>query len=162
MRRTLSYLLAVIGLFALLGAGVGLASNFTISFFIEQFVEPGTDPLDNTQVGIMFLVAIFFSYAVGPLASGITGVVVGRGLSGREAVAGVVAGAGGFLGFYLFIGLALFSLLAVLSEFAPPGGGGGGGDGPLNPSALLTLMVQVSLLTGLVGFGTAYLTSRID
>ncbi|MFT4885358.1 MAG: hypothetical protein ACI8U4_002881, partial [Natronomonas sp.] len=64
MRRTLSYLLAVIGLFALLGAGVGLASNFTISFFIEQFVEPGTDPLDNTQVGIMFLVAIFFSYAV--------------------------------------------------------------------------------------------------
>jgi hypothetical protein len=163
MRKSLSYLLAVIGLFALLGAGVGLASNFTIGFLIEQFVEPGTDPLDNTQVGLMLLVAIFFSYAVGPLAAGVTGVVVGRGLSGREAVAGVVAGTGGFLGFYLFVGLALFSLLAVLSEFGPPAGGGGsGGDGPLNPSALLMLMVQVSLLTGLVGFGTAYLSSRID
>lgn len=164
MRRSVSYLLAVVGLFALLGAGVGLAANFTIGFFIEQFVEPGTDPLDNTQIGITFLVAIFFSYAVGPVASGVTGVWVGLGLSDREALAGVIAGAGGFVGFYVFVGLALFFTFSVLAEFSAPGGGGGGGGGggPLNPSGLLGLMVQVSLLTGLVGFGTAYLTGRMD
>ena len=60
------YALAVIGLFAALGAGLGLAANFTLGFFIEQFVDPGTDPLDSTQVGIMFLVSIFFIYATGP------------------------------------------------------------------------------------------------
>lgn len=164
MRRSVSYLLAVIGLFALLGAGVGLAANFTIGFFIEQFVEPGTDPLDNTQIGITFLVAIFFSYTIGPIAAGVTGAWVGLGLSDREALAGVIAGAGGFAGFYLFVGLALFFTFSVLAEFSAPGGGGGGGGGggPLDPSGLLRLMVQVSLLTGLVGFGTAYLTGRMD
>jgi hypothetical protein len=160
MRRSLSYLFAVIGLFGLLGAGVGLAANFTISFFIEQFVQPGTDPLDSTQIGIMLLVAIFVAYTAGPIVSGIAGAWVGRNLPEREALAGIIAGTGGFAGFYVFIGLALLSTFAVLAEFSAPGGGGGGG--PLDPSGLLRLMVQVSLLTGLVGFGTAYLTSRID
>lgn len=163
MRRSLSYLLAVVGLFALLGGGVGLAANFTIGFFIEQFVEPGTDPLDNTQIGITLLVAIFFSYAIGPIASGVAGVWVGHGLSDREALAGVVAGAGGFAGFFVFVGLALFFTFMVLAEYSAPGGGGGsGGGGPLVPSGLLGLMLQVNLLTGLVGFGSAYLTSRMD
>jgi hypothetical protein len=172
MRRSVSYLLAVVGLFGLFGAGVGLASNFTLSFFIEQFVEPGTSPLDNTQVALMFLVSIFFTYAVGPVAAGVAGVWVGGVMSDREALAGIVAGLGGFVGFYLFVALALFLTLAVLSEFGPPGsgggesggggGGGGGGGSPLSPSGLLTLMMQVSLLTGLVGFGAAYLTGRIQ
>ena len=30
------YVLAVIGVFAALGAGLGLAANFTLGFFIEQ------------------------------------------------------------------------------------------------------------------------------
>ncbi|QLD87336.1 hypothetical protein HWV23_16930 [Natronomonas halophila] len=162
MRRSLSYLLAVISLFGLLGAGVGLAANFTISFFIEQFVQPGTDPLDSTQIGIMLLVAIFVAYTAGPIVAGIAGAWVGRNLPEREALAGIIAGTGGFAGFYVFIGLALLFTFSVLAEFSAPGGGGGGGGGPLDPSGLVTLMVQVSLLTGLVGFGTAYLTSRID
>jgi hypothetical protein len=162
MRRSLSYLLAVISLFGLLGAGLGLAANFTISFFIEQFVQPGTDPLDSTQIGIMLLVAIFVAYTAGPIVSGIAGAWVGRNLPEREALAGIIAGTGGFAGFYVYIGLALLFTFSVLAEFSAPGGGGGGGGSPLDPSGLVTLMVQVSLLTGLVGFGTAYLTSRID
>lgn len=165
------YALAVVGMFAALGAGIGLAANFTLGFFIEQFVEPGKDPLNSTQVGIMLLTSIFFIYAMGPVAAGIAGLGIGQVLPDRDAVAGIVAGAGSFVGFYLFVGLALFFTFAVLAEYgATPGGGGesggggsgGGGGSPLEPSALVTLMLQVSLPVGLVGFAAAYLTSRVS
>ena len=156
------YALAVVGLFAALGAGLGLAANFTLGFFIEQFVEPGTDPLDSTQVGIMFLVSIFFIYATGPLAAGVAGIGVGQALPDRDGAAAVVAGLGSFVGFFVFAGLGLFLTFSVLAEYgAGGGGGGGGGDSPIEPSALGTLMLQVSLPVGLVCLASAYLTSRV-
>lgn len=163
------YGLAVAATFAVLGAGLGLAANFTLGFFIEQFVEPGTDPLDVTQVGIMFLVSILFIYALGPIAAGVAGIAVGQALPDRETAAGVVAGVGSFVGFYLFVGLALFLTFSVLAEYGAGMGGGGeevegeaqGGGGPLDPSALVSLMVQVSLPVGLVALATAYITSRV-
>ena len=157
------YALAVVGLFAALGAGLGLAANFTLGFFIEQFVEPGTDPLDSTQVGIMFLVSIFFIYATGPLAAGVAGIGVGQALPDRDGTAAVVAGLGSFVGFFVFAGLGLFLTFSVLAEYGAGGGGGGGGggDSPIEPSALGTLMLQVSLPVGLVCLASAYLTSRV-
>lgn len=155
------YALAIVGLFAALGAGLGLAANFTLGFFIEQFVEPGSDPLDSTQVGIMFLTSIFFIYAMGPITAGVAGVGVGQLLSDREATAAVVAGLGSFVGFFLFAGLALFLTFSVLAEYGAGGGGGGGGGGPIEPSALGTLMVQIGLPTGLVGLASAYITARV-
>jgi hypothetical protein len=162
-RPTYVYALAVVGAFAALGAGVGLAANFTIGFFIEQFVEPGQSPMDSIQVGMMLLVAIFLSYALGPVAAGVAGVGVGQAMPDRELTAGVVSGAGSFVGFYPFVGLSLFLTFSVLGEYgAGPSGGGGGGGGPLDPAGLLPLMVQVSLPVGLVGLATGYLTSRVS
>ncbi|PSP66244.1 hypothetical protein BRC85_10780 [Halobacteriales archaeon QS_1_69_70] len=163
------YALAVVGVFAALGAGLGLAANFTLGFFIEQFVDPGTDPLDSTQIGILLLVSIFVIYATGPVAAGLAGVGLGRMLPDREATAAVVAGVGCFVGFFLFAGLALFLTFSVLAEYgagtgagAGGGGGGGGSGGPIDPSALGTLMVQVGLPVGLVGLATAYVTARVS
>ena len=157
------YALAVVGLFAALGAGLGLAANFTLGFFIEQFVDPGTDPLDSTQIGIMFLVSIFFIYATGPLAAGVAGIGVGQALPDRDGTAAVVAGVGSFVGFFVFAGLGPFLTFSVLAEYGAGGGGGGGGggDSPIEPSALGTLMLQVSLPVGLVCLASAYLTSRV-
>ena len=161
------YALAVVGVFAALGAGLGLAANFTLGFFIEQFVDPGTDPLDSTQIGILLLVSIFVIYATGPVVAGLAGVGLGRMLPDREATAAVVAGVGCFVGFFLFAGLGLFLTFSVLSEYgagagAGGGGGGGGGGSPIEPSALGTLMVQVGLPVGLVGLATAYVTARVS
>lgn len=157
------YALAVVGVFAALGAGLGLAANFTLGFFIEQFVDPGTDPLDSTQIGILLLVSVFVIYATGPVAAGLAGVSLGRMLPDREATAAVLAGVACFLGFFLFAGLALFLTFSVLSEYgAGAGGGGGGGGGPIDPAALGTLMVQVGLPVGLVGLATAYVTARVS
>lgn len=158
-RSAYLYTLAIVGIFAALGAGLGLAANFTLGFFIEQFVEPGADPLDSTQVGIMFLVSVFIIYATGPLGAGVAGVGVGQLLPDREATAAVVAGVGCFVGFFLFAGLALFLTFSVLAEYGA--GAGGGGGGPIEPSALGTLMLQVGLPVGLVGVATAYITARV-
>jgi hypothetical protein len=162
------YALVIVGVFATLGAGLGLAANFTLGFFIEQFVEPGTDPLDSTQIGIMLLVSIFLIYATGPIAAGIAGVGLGTMLPDREATAAVVAGVACFVGFFLFAGLAIFLTFSVLAEYgtAAAGGGGGGGSGgaggPIDPAALGTLMVQVGLPVGLVGLTTAYMSARLS
>ena len=166
-RPAYAYALAVVGAFAALGAGLGLAANFTLGFFIEQFVDPGTDPLDSTQIGILLLVSIFVIYATGPVVAGLAGVGLGRMLPDREATAAVVAGVGCFVGFFLFAGLGLFLTFSVLSEYgagagAGGGGGGGGGGSPIEPSALGTLMVQVGLPVGLVGLATAYVTARVS
>ncbi len=152
------YALAVVGVFAALGAGLGLAANFTLGFFIEQFVEPGTDPLDSTQIGILFIVSILLVYVVGPLAAGVAGVGVGQALPDRDGTAAVVGGLGSFVGFFLFAGLGLFLTFSVLSVY----GSGGGGDGPIEPAALGRLMFQVAIVAGLVGLTSAYLTSRLS
>lgn len=152
------YMSAVVAVFAALGAGLGLAANFALGFFIEQFVDPGTDPLDSTQVGIMFLVAIFFIYAVGPVAAVVAGIGIGGLLPDREGTAAIVAGVGSFVGFFIYAGLALFVTFSVLAEY---GAGAAGGEGPIEPSALGTLMLQVSLPVGLVGLAGAYITARV-
>lgn len=159
MRRLFTYALAVVGMFGVLGVGLGLAGNFTLSFFIEQFVDPGTNPLDVTQVALMFLVVIVIIYSTGPIASVVAGVVVGQVLPDREGAASVVVGISAFLGFYLFVALSLFITFSVLSEYGALSGGGGG---PLDPAGLVTLTVQVSLPVGLVGLVSAYITSRVS
>jgi len=163
-RPAYAYALAVVGAFAALGAGLGLAANFTLGFFIEQFVEPGTDPLENIQVGIMFLTSILLAYVLGPVAAGVAGVGVGQAMGDRRTMASVVGGVGSFVGFYLFVGLALFFTFTVLAEYgaAPGGGGGDGGGGPLDPAGLGRLIVQVSLPVGLVGLSTAYITAGVS
>lgn len=163
MRRLVTYGLAVVGTFSVLGVGLGLALNFTISFFIEQFVDPGTNPLDVTQVALMFLVAIVIIYSTGPIASIVAGIVIGQVLPEREGAAAVIVGISAFLGFYLFAALSLFFTFAVLMEYGTLGAGGnGGGGGPLDPAGLVTLTLQVSLPVGLVGLMSAYLTSRVS
>jgi len=156
------YGLVVVALFAAVGAGVGLAINFTLGFFIEQFADPGDDPLSVTQVAILFLASILLVYAFAPVVAGVAGAIIGWALPQREVKAAVVGGFGSFLGYFLFVGVALFLLLAVLSTYGPPPGGDGNsnGGGPLDPGGLAWLTVQVSLPVGLVGFVSAYVGSR--
>lgn len=153
------YGLAVVGGFAALGVGVGLSANFTLGFFIEQFVDPGSPPLESTQVGMLFLVAIFLTYGLGPVGACVAAVGVGRALSGRPVTAAFTASVGSVAGFVLYVGLALACTLAVLSEYGS--GLSGGGGSPLDPGGLVALVVQVSIPVGLVALATAAITSRV-
>lgn len=154
------YALAIVAGFLVAGVGLGMAANFTLGFYIETFVEPGTDPLDNQAVGIMLLTTMYFPFVLGPMVAGGMALAVGRALPRRRSTAAALGGAASIVGFVLLVAAALFLSFAVLAEYAPAANGDGGGS-PFDPAALGSLVLQVSIPVGLVGAAGGYLGSAL-
>lgn len=147
----------VVGLFLAVGVGVGLAQNFTLGLLIEQLVDPGTDPTDNTLVGIVLVVDVVTPFVLGPLVAVGGGVLVGRLMSNAERAAAVLAGTAAGVGFVLMTFLALTLTFAVLGQY----GGGGGADGPIAQDALFTTVFETAVPTAVVGGLAGYISARI-
>lgn len=147
----------VVGLFVAVGVGVGLAQNFTLGLLIEQLVEPGTSPTDNTLVGIVLVVDVVTPFALGPLVAAGTGTLMGRALPDAERVAAVLSGAAAGVGFVLMTFLALFLTFVVLGQY----GGGGGGGGPIERSALFATVLETAIPVAVVGGLAAFISARI-
>ncbi|WP_255195912.1 hypothetical protein [Halorarius litoreus] len=158
-RRLLQYVAGGLGLFLAVGVGVGLAQNFTLSFLIEQLVDPGGNPLDNTLVGIVIVVDIITPFSLGPLVAAGVGLVTGAGYDDREGVAAFVAGAVSGVGFVLMTLVALLLTFAVLQQYGT--GGAGGGDSPFSPSALVPTVIQAGIPMTVVGGAAAYIRARL-
>lgn len=167
-RTTLSRSVAtVLGLFLAVGVGLGLASYLGLDFLVVQFVDPGTDPTDNTIVGILLIHAILTPLLLGPLVAGATSLLLGRTLPERPALATVSAAATSAVGFYLMTVVALAITFAVLwqSSGAAAGGaaaGGAGGGSPFDPSALLSLVLRAGIPAAFVGAVAGYVGSRLS
>lgn len=153
--------------FVTVGLGFGLAANFTIGFLIESFVEPGANPMDNTLVGIVLIVAVVNTFLLGPVVAAVTGLVTGRSLPDRRLLAAAANGTASVVGFYLLAGLALFVTFTVLSQYAPAeaasasGGAGGSSGGPFSPADLVPTLLEVGIPTGVVGAVTGWIGSRL-
>jgi hypothetical protein len=158
--RTAGYVLAT---FAVVGAGYGLAANFTIGFLIETFVEPGVDPLANTLVGIVLVVSVVNTMLLGPVMAGVAGLSVGRSFPDRGVLAAALNGTASVLGFYILAALALFLTFGVLSQYAPAetasAAESGASSGPFTFSDLRPTLVEVGIPTGVVGAVTGYVGS---
>lgn len=160
-RRSLRYVLGGIGLFLAVGIGVGLVQNFTLGFFIEQLVDPGGNPLDNTLVGIIVVVDVITPFTLGPLVAGGVGLVVGAGYDDREGLGAVLAGIAAGIGFVVMTLVALLLTFAVLEQYST-GGGGGGGNSPFSPSALVPTVIQSGIPMAVVGGLAAYIRARLE
>lgn len=157
--RTAGYVVAT---FAVVGAGYGLAANFTIGFLIETFVEPGANPLDNTLVGIVLVVSVVNTMLLGPVMAGVAGLSVGRSYPGRGVLAAGLTGFSSTLGFYVLAALALFLTFGVLSQYAPAEAAGAAAEssgGPFTFADLRPTLVEVGIPTGVVGAVTGYVGS---
>lgn len=148
----------VVGAFALVGFGVGLAQNFSLSFLIETLVQPGTNPMNNTLIGIVLVMDIFLPFAYGMLLAGGLGVVVGRAFADRRGVAAAVGGVGAGVGFLVFEGIVLMLTFSALSRYTT---GGSGGGGPFGPSELAPVILQAAIPVAIVGAGVAYIAARM-
>lgn len=145
--------------FAVVGVGYGLAANFTVGFLIETFVKAGTDPLDNTLVGIVLVTSVVNTMLLGPVMAAVVGLSVGRSFPGRGVLAAALNGTLSVLGFYLLAALALFLTFSVLSRYAPAeaadadasGAGSSGAGGPFTFEDLRPTLVEVGIPTGVVG-----------
>ena len=147
------YLGSVVAVFVAAGIGLGLGSNFILGFLIEQFVDPGTNPTDNTIISIMLLHNVITPFLVGPLIAVAAGAFVGRALPGRTLTAAFVAGVASLVGFYLMTGVTLFLTIDALSQYGASGGGGGG----LDRAALGRQVVESGIPAAMVGAIGGYL-----
>lgn len=158
--RTAGYVLAA---FAVVGAGYGLAANFTIGFLIETFVEPGTDPLNNTLVGIVLVMGVVNTMLLGPVLAAVVGLSVGRSYPGRGVLAAALNGTVSVFGFYLLAALSLFLTFSVVSQYAPAEAASAAADssssGPFSFADLRPTLVEVGIPTGIVGAVTGYVGS---
>ena len=159
--RTAGYVLAT---FAIVGAGYGLAANFTIGFLIETFVEPGTDPLNNTLVGIVLVMGVVNTMLLGPVVAAVVGLSVGRSYPGRGVLAAALNGTVSMFGFYLLAALSLFLTFSVISQYAPAEAASAAAEsssssGPFTFEDLRPTLVEVGIPTGVVGAVTGYVGS---
>lgn len=158
-RRAARYIAGGLGLFVAVGIGVGLAQNFTLGFLIEQLVDPGGDPLQNTLVGIVIVVDVITPFSLGPLVAGGVGLVTGAAYPDREGLAAIVAGVASGIGFVLMTFVALLLTFAVIQQYAT--GQGGGGGGPFSPADLVPTIVQSGVPMAVVGGTAAYIRARL-
>lgn len=154
------YALGVVGLFVVVGVGLGLANNFVLGFLIEQFVDPGGAPTDNTLVGIMLVDAIVTPVVLGPLIAAGASLALGRALPDRRLAATAVGAGVSIVGFYLMASVSLFLTFVVLTQYGG-GGGGSGGGGPFDPMALVSLILEAGIPAAIVGAVAAYVGTRL-
>lgn len=153
------YAARIVGLFVVVGVGLGLANNFVLGFLIEQFVDPGGNPTDNTLVGIMLINAIVTPVVLGPLVAGGVSLALGRALPDRRLAAASLGAGVSVVGFYLMAFVSLFLTFVVLAQYG--GGGGGGGGTPFDPAALVRLILETGIPTAIVAVAAAYIGSRL-
>lgn len=156
-RGLLAYGVAVVGLFAAVGFGMGLGMNFALGFVIEQFVDPGTNPTDVTAVAITLLVNVTLPFSLGALVAAGAGVTAGRDFPDRQAAVTLVAGVASAVGFYVMAGLAIFLMFSVLSQY----GGGGGGSSPVSTADLGATIVRTGIPVAVTGGAAAYVASQL-
>jgi hypothetical protein len=157
-RSLLGYVGSVVGIFVAAGVGLGLGSNFILGFLIEQFVDPGTAPTDNTLVSIMLLHNVITPFLVGPLMAVGAGALIGRALPGRRLTATAIGGSASLVGFYLMTGLTLFLTINVIAQYSTGAGGGGGG---LDQAALGKQIIESGIPAAVVGGIGAYIGSYL-
>jgi hypothetical protein len=147
-RSLFAYVGGVVGIFVAAGVGLGLGSNFILGFLIEQFVEPGAAPTDNTLVSIMLLHNVITPFLVGPLMAVGAGALIGRAIPEQRFTATAIGGTASLVGFYLMTGLTLFLTINVIAQYST---GGGGGGGALDQAALGKQIIESGLPAAVVG-----------
>lgn len=155
MQRTLQETGKVVGLFVVLGVGLGLSGYVGMDHFIPD-AQNGEDFGAALIGGLLMMQAIVFMYLIGPAMAVVTGIFTGRHSVDRKSSA-ISGGAGAFVGFYVMF-IVAFLIMSLAFPETSGNGGGGGGDSAINLADTLTQMILIGFPTGLAGAITGYTT----
>lgn len=157
MRRIIIETGKVVGLFVILGIGLGLAGYVGLDQFMPQ--QTGEQDFGGALIGALLIFqSITFMYFIGPVMAVTSGIFTGK-QPGSKVVSAISGGAGSFVGYYLMFIIAFLIMTMALPE---TGGGGGGGDGGVQLGDSLVQAGVIGLPTGIVGGITGYGTSEGD
>ncbi len=154
------HIVQTIGLFGIVGIGLGLSGYITLDFMQSTFVD-GTEPdslirgIGQMMVLLAALQTSFVTFLLGSVVATATGLASGRSSTSlRSSV--LSSGVAATIGFPIMVSVAIAIMLLALDL---GGGGGGGGQQPAPEidwfdvgGKLATLCVP----TGLVGAGAGY------
>lgn len=146
-----------VGIFSLVGVGLGLTGGITLS----QLSEGG-----GILGGVLVLVVLTFAFLIGPLVAVITGMRAGEryGQSSQTYFAGGAGAVGGYLSMMVIVLLIVSLAMSTLSGDA--GGGASAtqsastsGSG-LNIGEYLVPVVAVAIPTAVTGLGGVFLAGE--
>lgn len=151
----------VLGIFALVGVGLGLSGMMLLEFAQGQFVDPEAaeiaQAIGQLMVMILFLSGVLTTFFTGPTVGAIVGITIGQ--SGGNTRGAILSGAvGSFVGFILMSVIAI----AIMGTAISAGGDAGASTGPMDTStgSYIGKILIASLPTTVVGGVSAWLGGR--
>ena len=140
----------IVGVFGLVGAGIGLIGVLGPLF--------GSTLVKTAVKAVVALAGVSVVVAGGPLIGVLTGLGTDDRMNDRGRPVFLTAGASGTVGHFLMMVLAIL-LLSIGVDSSGSGGGAGSGAGSILNSFgdFLLPLVLIAVATGLVSAGAAYL-----
>lgn len=152
-----------IGLFAVVGVGLGLSGYISINAVEQFFTNADTGEVGafaQTFIALVALQTTFVVFLLGSIVSTVTGSrIAAEASSMKEAM--IANGAASFVGFYLMVGIALVIMFAAIGSGDASGGGGGGG-GNVDLGQFVSPILQVGIPTGLVGVAAGGILQKLE
>ncbi len=146
---TLKHFGLVIGVFAIIGAGLGLTGFFPLELANDEFVGGSQGDLAETMgqlmIAMVFLQSVIMALFAGPTVGALSGLLSGYSLQDSKRAV-FVGGIGSFVGFYIMVAFAI-----VIMSMAISGGDGGSGQQTVDTGELLQPALKAGLPTGVVG-----------
>lgn len=138
--------LPVIGIFAVVGVGLGTTGYLGLSIATDELMEGSGDAFGGLFVMLTFLQSALVSFLLGPTVAAVTGVISVRALEdNRTAIATNTVGA--FVGFLLMTGIAV-----IIMSFGFPNMDGA--SFPISASEI-PMFVLAAIPTAIVGAAAA-------
>lgn len=143
-----------VGLFAIIGVGLGLSGYISLSFINQMLVEEAEGEFmrgfGQILVRIVALQSAFVFFLLGSVVAAISGSTIARE-AGSIREAALSNGAASFVGFYVMVGIASVIMLTALSS------GGGGAESSsnqfVNLGEIIMPVLKIGIPTGFVGVG---------
>jgi hypothetical protein len=146
----------VVGMFFIVGLGVGATGYVGVSWLDAELVESATGQTQSFGqlfVGLAFFQSVLFAFLVGPAVASLAGLRSAAQLASDRDVA-LVAGLGSFVGFYLMAFLAV-GVLSLAVE------GGGPDQFGVELGTVVLPLLRAGIPTGVVGLLTGLLAYRL-
>lgn len=143
-------LIYVVGVFGLVGAGIGLIGVLGPLF--------GSTLVKATIKIVVALAGVSVVVAGGPVVGVLTGLGIDDRMSDRGRPVFLTAGASGVVGHFLMMVVTILLLSVGIDSSGSGGGAGGGASSILNSFGdFLLPLILIAVATGLVSAGAAYL-----